>query len=128
MAELRFCAYQYQHLPMVELRERWRRAEELGFDVMWNVDTVVEPDRERHPIFDGPATLVDLALSTSAIRVGTLHGAYASFEERHKGSIEAGKLADLVVLGRDPLREDPSTLVTVPVERTMAGGRWVFEA
>ncbi len=72
MAELRFCAYQYQHLPMVELRERWRRAEELGFDVMWNVDTVVEPDRERHPIFDGLATLVDLALSTSAIRVGTL--------------------------------------------------------
>jgi predicted amidohydrolase YtcJ len=63
-----------------------------------------------------------------AIRVGTLHGAYASFEERQKGSIEAGKLADLVVLGRDPFREDPSSLVTIPVERTMAGGRWVFEA
>lgn len=39
---------------------------------MWNVDTVVEPDRARHPIFDGPAMLVDLALSTSRIRVGTL--------------------------------------------------------
>ena len=63
-----------------------------------------------------------------AIRVGTLHGAYASYEERQKGSIEAGKLADLVVLGRDPLKEDPSTLVTIPVERTMVGGRWVFEA
>jgi hypothetical protein len=63
-----------------------------------------------------------------AIRVGTLHGAYASFEERLKGSIEAGKLADLVVLGRDPWREDASTLVTIPVERTMAGGRWTFEA
>lgn len=63
-----------------------------------------------------------------AIRVGTLHGAYASFEERQKGSIEAGKLADLVVLGRDPFREDPSSLVTIPVERTMVGGRWVFEA
>jgi hypothetical protein len=65
---------------------------------------------------------------TEAIRVGTLHGAYASFEEKLKGSIEAGKLADLVVLGRDPLREDPSTLVTIPIERTMAGGRWVFES
>ena len=54
MAELRFCAYQYQHLPMVELRERWRRAEELGFDVMWNVDTVVESDRERHRMASGP--------------------------------------------------------------------------
>ncbi|HEY6548022.1 MAG TPA: amidohydrolase [Vicinamibacteria bacterium] len=63
-----------------------------------------------------------------ALRVGTLHGAYASFEERQKGSIEAGKLADLVVLGRDPFKEDPSTLVTIPVERTMVGGRWVFEA
>jgi alkanesulfonate monooxygenase SsuD/methylene tetrahydromethanopterin reductase-like flavin-dependent oxidoreductase (luciferase family) len=72
MAELRFCAYQYQHLPLVELRDRWTRAEELGFDVIWNVDTVVEPDRARHPIFDGPATLVDLAATTSRIRVGTL--------------------------------------------------------
>ena len=63
-----------------------------------------------------------------AIRVGTLHGAYASFEERLKGSIEAGKLADLVVLGRDPLKENPSTLVSIPIERTMVGGTWVFEA
>jgi predicted amidohydrolase YtcJ len=63
-----------------------------------------------------------------AIRVGTLHGAYASYEENIKGSIEAGKLADLVVLGRDPLHENPSTLVTIPIERTMVGGRWSFEA
>ena len=63
-----------------------------------------------------------------AIRVGTLHGAYASYEENLKGSITAGKLADLVVLGRDPLREDPSTLIRIPIERTMVGGRWVFEA
>lgn len=63
-----------------------------------------------------------------ALRVGTVHGAYASFEENLKGSIEPGKLADLVVLGRDPLREDPFSLVNVPVERTMVGGRWVFEA
>jgi predicted amidohydrolase YtcJ len=63
-----------------------------------------------------------------ALRVGTVHGAYASFEESQKGSLEPGKLADLVVLGRDPLTADPSTLVDIPIERTMAGGRWVFEA
>jgi predicted amidohydrolase YtcJ len=63
-----------------------------------------------------------------ALRVGTVHGAYASFEERLKGSIEAAKLADLVVLGRDPLREPPSSLITIPVEKTMVGGRWVYEA
>ena len=63
-----------------------------------------------------------------SIRVGTLHGAYASYEENVKGSIEIGKFADLVVLGRDPLREHPASLITIPVERTMVGGRWVFEA
>jgi predicted amidohydrolase YtcJ len=63
-----------------------------------------------------------------ALRIGTLHGAYASFEEASKGSIEAGKLADLVVLGRDPKKENPSTLVTIPVERTMVGGKWVYES
>ena len=63
-----------------------------------------------------------------ALKVGTLNGAYASFEEKLKGSIEPGKLADLVVLGRDPLREDPLSLIDIPVERTMAGGKWVFEA
>jgi predicted amidohydrolase YtcJ len=60
--------------------------------------------------------------------VATVHGAYASFEEKLKGSIEVGKVADLVVLGRDPLKEDPSTLVTIPIERTMTDGRWVYEA
>jgi predicted amidohydrolase YtcJ len=57
-----------------------------------------------------------------------LNGAYASYEENVKGSIEAGKLADLVVLGRDPLRENPSSLITIPIERTMIGGRWSFES
>lgn len=63
-----------------------------------------------------------------AIRVGTLNGAYASYEEQLKGTIAAGKLADLVVLGRDPIRENPSSLITIPVERTMVGGRWSFES
>ncbi|HLM99009.1 MAG TPA: amidohydrolase [Bryobacteraceae bacterium] len=63
-----------------------------------------------------------------ALRVGTINGAYASFEENQKGSITAGKLADLVVLGRDPLRVDPMELIDIPIERTMVGGRWVFES
>jgi predicted amidohydrolase YtcJ len=63
-----------------------------------------------------------------AIRVGTMNGAYASYEENIKGSIEAGKLADLAVLGRDPFKEAPSNLINIPIERTMAGGKWVFES
>lgn len=72
MAELRFCAYQYQHLPLDMLHARWRAAELRGFDVLWNCDTVVEPDRPRHPIYDGPATLTLMAAETSRVRVGTL--------------------------------------------------------
>ena len=63
-----------------------------------------------------------------ALQVGTVNGAYASFEENLKGSITPGKLADLVVLGRDPLREDPFKLIGIPVQRTMVGGKWMFEA
>ncbi len=63
-----------------------------------------------------------------AIRVGTINGAYASFDENRKGSITAGKLADMVVLGRDPVKVDPMALIDIPIERTMVGGRWVFES
>jgi len=63
-----------------------------------------------------------------AIRVGTINGSHASYEENLKGSIEAGKLADLVVLGRDPFKVDPSELVNIPIQRTMVGGKWMWEA
>jgi alkanesulfonate monooxygenase SsuD/methylene tetrahydromethanopterin reductase-like flavin-dependent oxidoreductase (luciferase family) len=69
---IRFCAYQYQHRRLPDLEERWRRAEELGFDVLWNVDTVVEPDRPRSMMFDGPTTLALMAVKTNVIRIGTL--------------------------------------------------------
>jgi alkanesulfonate monooxygenase SsuD/methylene tetrahydromethanopterin reductase-like flavin-dependent oxidoreductase (luciferase family) len=52
------------------LRRRWRDAERLGFDVLWNCDTVVEPDRARHMMFDGPATLTLMASGTTSIRGG----------------------------------------------------------
>lgn len=63
-----------------------------------------------------------------AIKVGTIHGAYASFEENIKGSLEVGKLSDLVVLGADPRKVDPFEIINVPIERTMVGGEWVYES
>ncbi|WP_417450444.1 amidohydrolase [Kordiimonas sp.] len=63
-----------------------------------------------------------------AIKIGTIHGAYASYEEKIKGSLEVGKLADIVVLDEDPTKADPFSLVDIPVERTMVGGKWVFES
>ena len=63
-----------------------------------------------------------------AIKIGTIHGAYASFEEDEKGSLEIGKLADLVVLGADPTEVDPMTIIDIPIHKTMVGGKWVYEA
>ena len=63
-----------------------------------------------------------------AIKIGTIHGAYASYEEDIKGSITPGKLADLVVLDQDPLQVDPSQIIDIPIERTMVGGKWVYES
>ena len=63
-----------------------------------------------------------------AIKVGTINGAYASYEEHIKGSLEIGKLADLVVLDKDPTEVDPSTIIDIKIERTMVGGKWVYES
>jgi predicted amidohydrolase YtcJ len=63
-----------------------------------------------------------------AVRSATLDGAYASFEEHDKGTIEPGKLADLVVLKDDPFAAPPEHWLDIKVERTMLGGRWVYES
>ena len=61
-----------------------------------------------------------------ALRIGTLHGAYASYEEHVKGSISAGKYADFVLLDQDPHEVDPFKLKDVRVMRTVVGGRTAF--
>ncbi len=63
-----------------------------------------------------------------AIRCSTAYGAYTSFEEDIKGTLEPGKLADLVVWDHDLLAMDPARFLEVKPERTMLGGRWVYEA
>ncbi len=73
----------------------------------------------------GPGQRIAVA---DAIRASTRNGAYASFEERIKGTLEPGRLADLVVLERDPFLEEPAKLAKIQVQRTMAGGRWVYES
>ncbi len=62
------------------------------------------------------------------MRSATLYGAYASFEEHDKGSIDPGKLADLAVLDQDPMAVPAEQWLDIKVERTMLGGKWVYEA
>jgi predicted amidohydrolase YtcJ len=63
-----------------------------------------------------------------ALRICTMHGAYASFEEDIKGSLTAGKLADYVILEKDPRETDPDSIVDIGILRTVLGGRTTFEA
>jgi predicted amidohydrolase YtcJ len=63
-----------------------------------------------------------------AIKVGTINGAYASYEEDIKGSLETGKLADLVILEKDPTQVDPTSIIDIKIERTMVDGKWVYES
>jgi predicted amidohydrolase YtcJ len=62
-----------------------------------------------------------------AIRICTLNGAYASFEESTKGSVTAGKLADFVMLGADPHEANPDRIKEIEVARTVVGGKTVYE-
>jgi len=63
-----------------------------------------------------------------ALRINTLNGAFASKEEAIKGSITPGKLADYVVLAKDPHAIDPDTIKDIKILRTVVGGQAMYEA
>ncbi len=63
-----------------------------------------------------------------ALRGYTLYGAYLTFEEHEKGSLEPGKLADMIVLDKDILTIDPNHIMDIRVEQTWLGGKLVYVA
>jgi hypothetical protein len=71
-----------------------------------------------------PAQKITLA---EAIEAYTMGAAYAEFQEQDKGSITAGKLADLSILGTDPFAVEPPALRDLKVDMTIVGGRVVYE-
>ena len=73
--------------------------------------------------WDGTSWGVNQRISVSeAIRVNTLHGAYAAHEERDKGSITVGKLADFVMLSDDPHIVKADVIKDIRIVRTVVGG------
>ena len=62
-----------------------------------------------------------------AIRLYTINNAYLTFEEKQKGSLENGKLADFIVLDRDILTCPVDEVRNIQVEQTYLGGKLVYE-
>jgi len=63
-----------------------------------------------------------------ALKAYTINGAYGTFEEKIKGSLKKGKLADFVILNKDITKIDPVTIESVKVLSTVVGGKQVFKA
>ena len=64
---------------------------------------------------------------TEALRSFTIDAAYAAFEEGQKGSLEVGKLADMVVLSRDIMEIPAVEMLDTHVVTTILGGRVVYQ-
>jgi predicted amidohydrolase YtcJ len=70
-----------------------------------------------------PAERVSLQ---EALELYTINAARIAFQEKDRGSLEVGKLADFVVLAEDPFSVDPSRIKDIPVEMTVIGGKIVY--
>ena len=63
-----------------------------------------------------------------AVRAYTMGSAYAEFQDKEKGSVAPGKLADFVLLSDDIFSIDPAKICDVKVVQTIVGGKTVFDA
>jgi predicted amidohydrolase YtcJ len=63
-----------------------------------------------------------------ALKAITINGTYQYGEQANKGSIEAGKLADLVILDKDPLTVPPMAIKDINVVETIKEGKTVYKA
>jgi hypothetical protein len=71
----------------------------------------------------GPQQRVDVI---TALKAMTIWPAYQHFEEQTKGSLEVGKLADFVILSKDPTRVEPATIADIRVTETVKEGKTIF--
>jgi predicted amidohydrolase YtcJ len=80
----------------------------------------------RRTIDERPAWRPDEAVTVEqALQASTVAPAWLAGDERRRGTLLPGRLADLVVLDRDPVACPPDELGAVEVVATMVGGRWV---
>lgn len=87
---------------------------------------VARKDRKNYP--DKGFQKDQAVLRTDALKAMTIWAAYGSFEESVKGSLEANKYADFVILDKDILAIPEPELLTVKVLKTVVGGEVVYDA
>lgn len=94
----------------------------VSFNIMGNIySAVTRKDLNGYP--DGGWLPLEKLTVDEAVRLFTINAAYASFEEDIKGSIEVGKLSDMVVLSEDIYSIDEDRIKDVNVEMTIVGGK-----
>lgn len=129
--------------PVVEMLERRVTEQGFPFRTLWNAGFPlsfgsdapgyypVDPLRDlgtavAHQTLSGQRVSASEVLTRrEALRSQTINAAYTGFQERTLGSIEVGKLADIAVLGDDPLTFAPERFQELPVDITIAGGQVV---
>ena len=58
-----------------------------------------------------------------ALRMATYNGYYASFDEKERGSLEQGKIADMVILSANPYTVEKDRLIDIKVEKLILSGK-----
>jgi predicted amidohydrolase YtcJ len=140
------CSVQFSHAPSDrDLAERFwpeRLDGAYAFRSLWDSGALVAngsdaPVEELDPlagiragvlrtIDERPAWHAEQCLSVDeALLASTVAPAWLARDERRRGRLLPGYLADLVILSRDPLDCEPDELASIEVVATMVGGRWV---
>lgn len=114
----------------------WRNLLDYGAHISNGTDTPVEDVNPFPCLFSSvtrqyrpsePAFYPEQAMTRQeALLSYTIWNAYAAFEEKDKGSIAVGKLADIVILDRDILRCNPLLMPQTKVIATIVGGKTVY--
>lgn len=87
----------------------------------------METTLTRHPRWmDGPLHPEQCISREQAIRLYTINNAWLTFEEKEKGSLEGGKLADFIVIDKDILACPLNEIRSIEVEQTYLGGKPVY--
>lgn len=63
-----------------------------------------------------------------ALKTITINGAYIYEEEATKGTLESGKIADMVILDKNPLKVDPMSIRDISVVETIKNGKTIYAA